>query len=39
MSDPKIENATLQIRKIGDRVALILPDELLSRLNLKEGDA
>jgi putative addiction module antidote len=39
MSDAKIENATLQIRKIGDSVGLILPGELLSRLNLKEGDA
>jgi putative addiction module antidote len=39
MSDAKIENAALQIRKIGDSVGLILPDELLSRLNLKEGDA
>jgi putative addiction module antidote len=39
MSDVKIESATLQIRKIGDSVGLILPSELLSRLNLKEGDA
>ncbi len=30
---------TLQICKTGDSVGLILPDELLSRLNLKEGDA
>jgi len=39
MSDVETENATLQICKIGDSVGLILPDELLSRLNLKEGDA
>ena len=38
MSDAKIESAPLQIRKIGDSVGLILPSELLSRLNLKEGD-
>jgi hypothetical protein len=29
MSDAKIENAALQIRKIGDSVGLILPGELL----------
>jgi putative addiction module antidote len=39
MSDVEVENAALQICKIGDSVGLILPDELLSRLNLKEGDA
>jgi putative addiction module antidote len=39
MSDAKIENTALQICKIGDSVGLILPDELVSRLNLKEGDA
>ncbi|MEA2888050.1 MAG: hypothetical protein QOD11_2410 [Bradyrhizobium sp.] len=39
MSDAKIENAALQICKIGDSVGLILPDGLISRLNLKEGDA
>jgi hypothetical protein len=39
MSDAKIENVPLQIRKVGDSVGLILPSELLSRLNLKEGDA
>ncbi len=39
MSDTKIESASLQICKIGDSVGLILPGELLSRLNLKEGDA
>jgi putative addiction module antidote len=36
MTDAKIKSPTLQI---GDSVGLILPDELLSRLNLKEGDA
>jgi putative addiction module antidote len=39
MSNSKIESTALQICKIGDSVGLILPDELLSRLNLKEGDA
>jgi putative addiction module antidote len=39
MSDAEIESAALQICKIGDSIGLILPDELLSRLNLKEGDA
>jgi putative addiction module antidote len=39
MSDAEIESAALQICKIGDSVGLILPGELLSRLNLKEGDA
>jgi putative addiction module antidote len=39
MTDTKIENTALQICKIGDLVGLILPDELISRLNLKEGDA
>ena len=38
MSDAKFETAALQICKIGDSIGLILPDELLSRLNLKEGD-
>jgi putative addiction module antidote len=38
MSDIGIESAALQICKIGESVGLILPDELLSRLNLKEGD-
>jgi putative addiction module antidote len=38
MSDVEIESAALQICKIGDSVGLILPGELLSRLNLKEGD-
>jgi putative addiction module antidote len=36
--DPKIENTALQIRKIGNSVGIILPKELLARLNLKEGD-
>jgi putative addiction module antidote len=39
MSDAEIEPTVLQICKIGDSVGLILPGELLSRLNLKEGDA
>jgi len=36
--DLKPESAALQIRKIGNSVGLILPKELLARLNLKEGD-
>jgi len=39
MSNAEIESAALQICKIGDSVGLILPSDLLSRLNLKEGDA
>jgi putative addiction module antidote len=35
----RLKNAALQICKIGDSVGLILPGELISRLNLKEGDA
>lgn len=33
-SDPHV----LQIRKIGNSLGLILPKELLARLNLKDGD-
>lgn len=36
--DTKIESTALQIRKIGNSVGLILPKELLARLNLREGD-
>ena len=36
--DLKIESTALQIRKIGNSVGVILPKELLARLNLKEGD-
>ncbi len=32
------EGFVLQIRKIGNSVGLILPKELLARLNLHEGD-
>jgi putative addiction module antidote len=39
MSDTEVGSAALKVCKIGDSVGLILPDELLSRLNLKEGDA
>ena len=35
---PKIESDSLQIRKIGNSLGLILPKELLARLNLKDGD-
>jgi putative addiction module antidote len=31
-------DTVLQIRKIGNSVGVILPKELLARLNLKEGD-
>lgn len=36
--DPKVDVTALQIRKIGNSVGVILPKELLARLNLKEGD-
>ncbi len=36
--DLKPQTEALQIRKIGNSVGLILPKELLARLNLKEGD-
>ncbi len=28
----------IEVRKVGDAVALILPREMIARLNLKEGD-
>jgi putative addiction module antidote len=37
-SDLEAEATALQIRKIGNSVGVILPKELLARLNLKEGD-
>jgi putative addiction module antidote len=37
-NDPEIEDAVLQIRKIGNSFGLILPRELLARFKLKEGD-
>jgi putative addiction module antidote len=36
--DYKAVETVLQIRKIGNSVGVILPKELLARLNLKEGD-
>lgn len=33
-----LADAALQIRKIGNSVGLILPKDLLARLQLKEGD-
>ena len=36
--DYKLADTVLQIRKIGNSVGVILPKELLARLNLKEGD-
>ena len=38
-SEYKLEDTALQIRKIGNSVGVILPKELLARLNLKEGDS
>ena len=37
-SEYKAAETVLQIRKIGNSVGVILPKELLARLNLKEGD-
>jgi putative addiction module antidote len=34
----RVADTVLQIRKIGNSVGVILPKELLARLNLKEGD-
>jgi putative addiction module antidote len=34
----EIEGYLLQIKKVGNSLGLILPKELLARLNLKEGD-
>ena len=36
--DLRVESSILQVRKIGNSVGLILPKELIARLNLKEGD-
>jgi putative addiction module antidote len=36
--DYKPADTVLQIRKIGNSVGVILPKDLLARLNLKEGD-
>lgn len=38
VKDPKIESNALQVRKIGNSIGLILPKEMVARLNLKEGD-
>ena len=37
-SETEMESAALQICKIGDSVGVILPKELVARLNLKDGD-
>jgi putative addiction module antidote len=37
-SNPDIEGYLLQIKKVGNSLGLVLPKELLARLNLKEGD-
>lgn len=34
----KSESTVLQVRKIGNSIGVILPKELVARLNLKEGD-
>ena len=34
----EVEGAFLQVLKIGNSLGLILPKELLARLNLKDGD-
>lgn len=36
--DYLVEGTSLQIRRIGNSVGVILPKELLAKLNLKEGD-
>ncbi|TPQ41743.1 AbrB family transcriptional regulator [Bradyrhizobium guangdongense] len=36
--DLKSESTVLQVRKIGNSIGLILPKEMVARLNLKEGD-
>jgi putative addiction module antidote len=36
--DLRLESSVLQVRKIGNSVGLILPKEMIARLNLKEGD-
>ena len=39
--NPKVlraESSALQVRKIGNSIGLILPKEMVARLNLKEGD-
>jgi len=34
----EVDGAFLQVRKIGNSLGLILPKDLLARLNLKDGD-
>lgn len=36
--DFELEDTAIHIRKIGNSVGVILPKELLARLNLREGD-
>jgi putative addiction module antidote len=36
--DPDAGGHTLKVKKIGNSVGLILPKELLARLQIKEGD-
>ena len=35
---PELEDDVLRVRKIGNSLGLILPKDLLARLNLKKGD-
>jgi putative addiction module antidote len=38
IKDVEIAGAMVQVRKIGNSLGIILPKELLARLNLKVGD-
>jgi putative addiction module antidote len=38
VSKPNVEADVLQVRRIGNSLGLILPKDLLARLNLQEGD-
>lgn len=38
LKKPEADPHVLQIRKIGNSLGLILPKELLARLNLRDGD-
>jgi putative addiction module antidote len=37
-NDTEMENAALQICKIGDSMGVVLPNALVARFDLKEGD-
>ena len=38
LKDVRPEGGFLQVRKIGNSIGLILPKEMVARLNLQEGD-